>query len=241
MHWKVGTFTDKGQRMFYPGNTFEDDDEFEFLGDEVSTPPHPFPPVSSSGAPDTMTMQKWKLPLNTSTSETSQGKTTDRSPELHMSTEDLELACYRVGILVCRVADQLFEESKQSPVGDGTYVGFVNAVLEKVPNVSTVERSASSFGYLIYSQTGHKVTKNVVGVMPGDIITLQDAKLGGRKDHSHYQTVGEGIAVVGIVGECEPVTVYQAKHDGSQVCHIANQLFTTFTPFIRLSSSSATA
>jgi hypothetical protein len=137
-----------------------------------------------------------------------------------------------VGIQVCEVAIELFDKSKKNVIGDGTYVGFVNAVLENVPNASTVEEDASSFGHLIYAQTGSSVSKRVADIMPGDIITLQDAKLKGHKGlQTYHQNVGEGALVAAVVIEYEPkkskVKAYQTSHQvGSQVCYMINYAFT---------------
>jgi hypothetical protein len=201
--------------------------------------------------PDNMTMSQWELPpipsssldMETSvvdlsasswsesfdTEETSQEKVVQastkarRQSEGSMTADQLTATWGRVGIQVCEVAVELFEKSKKTLIGDGTYVGFVNAVLDRVPNTSTVEEDASSFGYLIYVQTGSSVTKRAAEIMPGDIITLQDAKLKGHKGiQTYHRSVGEGIPVVAVVGEYEPkkskVKAYQAsQHVGNQV------------------------
>ena len=131
-----------------------------------------------------------------------------------------------MGIQVCEVAIELFEKLKKSLIRDRTFVGFVNAVLDRVPNALPVEEDASSFGYLIYVQTGSSVTKRAADIMPGDIITLQDAKLKGHKGIQTYnQGIGEGTPVVAVISEYEPkkskVKAYQAsQHVGNQVCHI---------------------
>ena len=211
----------------------------------------PLPPPPSGDLPDNMTMSQWELPpipsssldMETSvvdlsasswsesfdTEETSQEKTVEASTKAtgrrqgSMSADQLTATWGRVGIQVCEVAVELFEKSKKTLVGDGTYVGFVNAVLDRVPNTSTVEEDAISFGYLIYVQTGSSVTKRASEIMPGDIITLQDAKLKGHKGiQTYHQNIGEGTPVVAIVGEYEPkkskVKAYQAsQHVGNQV------------------------
>ena len=213
----------------------------------------PPPPAPHSDTPDAMTMSQWELPpipnssfdMETSganlsaasswsegfdTEETPQEKTVDTSKARRqsgssMTADQLTVTWGRVGVQVCEVAVELFEKSKKTVVGDGSYVGFVNAVLDRVPNTSTVEEDASSFGYLIYVQTGSSVTKRAADIMPGDIITLQDAKLKGHKGIQTYnQSVGEGVPVVAIVGEYEPkkskIKAYQAsQHVGSQVRH----------------------
>ena len=213
----------------------------------------PPPPAPSSDIPDSMTMSQWELPpvpsssldMETSvadlsasswsegfsTEEPFQEKTAAPSPNVRrqslgqMTADQLTATWGRVGIQVCEVAVELFEKSKKSLIGDGTFVGFVNAVLDKVPNASPVEEDASSFGYLIYAQTGSSVTKRAADIMPGDIITLQDAKLKGHKGIQTYQQkIGEGAPVVAVIGEYEPkkfkVKAYQAsQHVGNQVRH----------------------
>ena len=212
------------------------------------------PPAPPSDVPDNMTMSQWELPpiprssldmetrvtdLSASswsegfdTEEPSQEKIVEPSPKVRRQSEgqltadQLTAAWGRVGIQVCEVAIELFEKSKKSLIGDGTFVGFVNAVLDKVPNASPVEEDASSFGYLIYVQTGSSVTKRAADIMPGDIITLQDAKLKGHKGIQTYnRSIGEGTPVVAVISEYEPkkskVKAYQAsQHVGNQVCHI---------------------
>jgi len=217
----------------------------------------PPPPTSSSDTPDSMTMSQWELPPVPSSSlemetsvadlsasswsesfdaeETTQEKTASkerRQSEGQMTSDQLMSTWGRVGIQVCEVAVELFEKSKKTLIGDGTHVGFVNAVLDRVPNASPVEEDASSFGYLIYVQTGSSVTKRAADIMPGDVITLQDAKLKGHKGiHTYHRNIGEGTPVVAVIGEYEPkkskVKAYQAsQHVGNQVCHKMNHIFT---------------
>ena len=228
-------------------------------------PPRPVPPpiAPSSDTPDDATMSQWELPpvpdssldmessiadLSASSwsegfdpEETFQEKPVETSPhtrrqsEGQMTADQLAATWGRVGVQVCEVAVGLFEKSKKTLIGDGTFVGFVNAVLGQVPNASPVEEDASSFGYLIYFQTGPSVTKRAADIMPGDIITLQDAKLKGHKGiQAYHQNVGEGTPVVAIIGEYEPkkskVKVYQAsQHVGNQVCYMMNHVLTTLT------------
>ena len=134
----------------------------------------------------------------------------------------------RVGARIVVVAAELFEESRKAQVGDGTYVGFVNTVLDRVPTASTVSGEDASFGYPIYVQTGPKITRRVANIMPGDIITLREAKLKGRKGIKSYdQPVGQGAPVVAIIWEYRSrkttVKVYQANRQiGDQVCCAMN-------------------
>jgi len=102
-------------------------------------------------------------------------------------------------------------------VGDGTYEGFVRATLADVPNAAPY--SPSSYGYIVYQQSGNAVQKRTSDIMPGDIIELHDAKLKGHKGiHIYHQNVD---TLVGIVSEFEPkkskVRVFQAnQHVGQQ-------------------------
>lgn len=131
-----------------------------------------------------------------------------------MTVDQLVITWSKVGIHINEVAGELFDKSRGTPIGDGTCIGFVNSVLDRISGVSTVEKDATSFGYLIF-QTGLSVTKNVADIMPGDIIALQDAKLEGRDGiQAHHRGTDEGITAVGIIGEYKPwksmVKVYQA-------------------------------
>ncbi|EPQ54681.1 hypothetical protein GLOTRDRAFT_43067 [Gloeophyllum trabeum ATCC 11539] len=126
----------------------------------------------------------------------------------------------KVGIQVCEVATTLYEKSKKSLVGDGTYAGFVQAVLSEVPNASAP--SPPSYGYLVYSQTGATVQKRISDIMPGDILTAHDAKLKGHKGlQTYHQNIGAEELLVGVVTEFEAkkhkVRVFQAnQHVGQQ-------------------------
>ena len=214
----------------------------------LARPPRaaPPPPAPSSDLPDNMTMSQWELPPIPSSSldadlsgsswsesfdteEASQEKNVEastkarRQREGSMTADQLTATWGRVGIQVCEVAVELFEKSKKTLIGDGTYVGFVNAVLDRVPNTSVVEEDASSFGYLIYVQTSSSVTKRAAEIMPGDIITLQDAKLKGHKGiQTYHRSVGEGTPVVAIIGEYEPKKSKAKAYQASQ--HVGNQV-----------------
>jgi myosin tail region-interacting protein MTI1 len=230
----------------------------ELTSSPPSRPPRaaPPPPAPSSDVPDDMTMSQWELPpiprssIDTEASaadlsasswsgtfdgeETPQERPAEfsskerRQSAGHLTADQLVAIWGRVGVHICEVAIQLFEKSKKALIGDGTHIGFVNEVLEKVPNVSMVEEDASSFGYLIYAQTGSSVTKRAAEIMPGDIIALQDAKLKGHKGiQAYHQTVGAGTPVVAVVCEYEPkkskVKAYQASQQvGNQVCGTMN-------------------
>lgn len=141
-----------------------------------------------------------------------------------MTADELIAVWGRVGVQVCEVATTLFEKSKKSLIGDGTYEGFVKVVLAQVPNVADVSIDAKEYGYVVYSQNGSTVQKRASDIMPGDIIELHDAKFKGHKGlHTYQQTVGgSGEFVIGIVGEFDTkkskIKVFQAnQHVGQQV------------------------
>ncbi|KZT19984.1 hypothetical protein NEOLEDRAFT_1141294 [Neolentinus lepideus HHB14362 ss-1] len=140
--------------------------------------------------------------------------------DVNISPDELMTIWGKVGIQVCEVATTFFEKSKKSLVGDGTYAGFVDAVLSEVPNAS--EPSPPIYGYLVYSQTGSTVQKRVSDIMPGDILTAQDAKLKGHKGlQTYHQNVGTEELLIGVVTEFEAkkskVRVFQAnQHVGQQ-------------------------
>jgi len=141
-----------------------------------------------------------------------------------LSSDDLIALWGRVGVQVCEVATTIFEKSKKSLIGDGTYAGFVKAVLADVPNAAQVSNDAGEYGYLIYSQNGGVVQKRASEIMPGDIIEIHDARFKGHKGLQTYQQTvgGSGEIVSGIVAEFETkrskARVFQAnQHVGQQV------------------------
>jgi len=123
---------------------------------------------------------------------------------------------------VHEVAVNLYEKSKKSVIGDGSYVGFVKSVLHQVPNALYPASSDAPFGHLIYHQVGSSVHRRIGDILPGDIIVLQDAKLKGHKGiQSYHQTVGAGEAVIAIIADYEvkkiKIRVLQAnQHVGQQ-------------------------
>lgn len=138
-----------------------------------------------------------------------------------MTADQLMANWHRVGTQIYEIARELFEESNHNGIGDRTYIGFVNSVLNRIPGVSTVDVDAPSFGYLIYLQRGPLVTEKVTDLMPGDIISLHNAKLKSSEDTRTYHLgIDERITAVGIVGEYRPrkstVKVYQAGKGAGQ-------------------------
>ena len=60
------------------------------------------------------------------------------------------------------VAAALFEKSKKSVVGDGSYLGFVRAVLAQVPTAAAPPDAGGALdelGYLVYSQVAGAVQR----------------------------------------------------------------------------------
>lgn len=144
--------------------------------------------------------------------------------ELHLDADELMALWGRVGVQVCEVATSVFEKSKKTLIGDGTYGGFVQAVLAMVPNAAPVPTPAGEYGYLVYMQNGPAVQKRASEIMPGDIVEIYDAKLKGHKGlQTYHQSVGgSGVVLVGIVGEFEAkktkIRVFHAnQHVGQQV------------------------
>jgi len=142
---------------------------------------------------------------------------------MSVSADDLITIWGRVGVQVCEVATALFEKSKKTLIGDGTYSGFIKAVLVDVPNSAQVSIDAGEYGYLIYSQNGSVVQKRASEIMPGDIVEVHDARFKGHKGLQTYQlSVGaSGELVMGIVAEFDTkkskIKAFQAnQHVGQQ-------------------------
>ncbi|KII86840.1 hypothetical protein PLICRDRAFT_113960 [Plicaturopsis crispa FD-325 SS-3] len=140
--------------------------------------------------------------------------------EVQLSSEDLIAVWGKVGVLIHEAAASLLEKSKKMLVGDGTYIGFVNATLSQIPNAQIV--APPSYGYLVYSQVAASVQKRISDIMPGDVVVLSDAKFKGHKGlQSYAQSAGVGEPLIGIVSEYDTkkskVKVFQAnQHVGQQ-------------------------
>ncbi|KAG6330319.1 hypothetical protein ID866_8770 [Astraeus odoratus] len=139
-----------------------------------------------------------------------------------LSSDDLMGIWGKVGVQVAEAASGLFEKSKRALVGDGSYAGFVGAVIAQVPDALR-SSDPDEWGYLVYAQTGTMVHRRVAEIMPGDVIAFRDAKLKGHKGlHTYSQTVGAGEsgALVGVVSEFEgkksKVRVWQANQNVGQ-------------------------
>ncbi|KAI0927093.1 hypothetical protein AcW1_007558 [Taiwanofungus camphoratus] len=148
--------------------------------------------------------------------------------DVNLSADDLMAIWGRVGVQIHETASVLFEKSRKSLVGDGSYLGFVTAVLSQVPNAAQPAPPFETFGYLTYAQTGSAVQKRASDVMPGDVIVLQDAKFKGHKGlQIYHQTVGVGEPLFAIVSDYEmkkaKVKVFQAnQHVGQQTVESAS-------------------
>ncbi|KAG6813006.1 hypothetical protein H0H92_014743 [Tricholoma furcatifolium] len=208
----------------------------------------PPPPPSSMPISDSISSQ-WEMPSIPSSSiefttpadisltwpeDSASASSSSRSPppppapqppaapvDVVLSSDELMTLWGRVGVQVCEAATSLHEKSKKALIGDGTYDGFVHAVLSEVPNAA-MPVSETSYGYLVYAQTGNTVQKRASEILPGDIMVLQEAKLKGHKGlQSYQQIVGIGQQLVGVVSEFEPkkskVRLFQAnQHVGQQ-------------------------
>ncbi|KAF9222965.1 hypothetical protein BS17DRAFT_707355 [Gyrodon lividus] len=196
------------------GIEFGDSDLASSGWSEDSTAVHVPPPVQSN--PDSRRPSRQLAPPSGRRSIDQQQLTTD----------ELMTLWGKVGVQVVESATTLFEKSKRSLVGDGSYAGFVRAVLAQVPevHVNLAGSGSDEWGYVIYTQTGGAVQRRVSDIMPGDIVWFLDAKLKGHKGlHAYNQTVGAGQsgALVGVVSEFDTkkskVRVWQAnQHVGQQ-------------------------
>ncbi|KAI0314153.1 hypothetical protein OF83DRAFT_470145 [Amylostereum chailletii] len=122
-----------------------------------------------------------------------------------MSGEQLRAVWGRVGVQMCEVATTLHERSKRTLVGNGSYAGFVHAVLAQVPNAAHPPAGSTEYGYLVYAQTGASVHARADEILPGDVVVLEEARLKGHKGlHAYTLNVGEpGVPGLGVVAEFE--------------------------------------
>ena len=146
----------------------------------VHVPPPP-PPLQAPTMPNLPTAT---APSTQTASSTSRRSTSSIDQEQALSADDLMTTWGKVGAQVTQAASDLFEESKRTLVGDGSYAGFVRAVLARVPAALRSSRP-EEWGYLIYAQTRTTVQRRVVDVMPGHVISFRDAKLKGLKGGLH--------------------------------------------------------
>ena len=93
-----------------------------------------------------------------------------------ISAEALVGLAHRLGPTIVSSAQHIHEKSKRLAIGDGSSTSFLFMVLSPISGVSI-----SSFGHLVYAQTGNAVQKRLGDIMPGDIIALYDARFKGHK------------------------------------------------------------
>ncbi|KAG2146837.1 hypothetical protein DEU56DRAFT_786765 [Suillus clintonianus] len=187
--------------------------EFDDEGDQAS----------SAFSEDSTFHESTSTPTRKSESRRTSGQAA-RPVDQQLSADDLMSLWGKVGVQVVESATGLFEKSKRSLVGDGSYAGFVKAVLAQVPDALRVSGEGEDWGYLIYVQTAASVQRRVADILPGDVIVILDAKFKGYKGlHTYSQTVGAGEngPLVGVVSEVESkkskVRVWQAnQHVGQQ-------------------------
>ncbi|OAX35991.1 hypothetical protein K503DRAFT_722107 [Rhizopogon vinicolor AM-OR11-026] len=149
---------------------------------------------------------------------------TARPADQQLNADELMAIWGKVGVQIVESATMLFDKSKRSLVGDGSYAGFVRAVIAQVPNAQRPSLDGEDWGYMIYAQTASSVQRRVAEIMPGDVIAFWDAKLKGHKGLQTYsQNVGAGEngPLLGVVSEVEgkksKVRVWQAnQHVGQQ-------------------------
>lgn len=138
-------------------------------------------------------------------------------PAEHYTSAELEAIWNRVGLQILTSAKLFADRSKKMVIGDGTPVGFVQAVLAAVPSARPISMRDKYYGYPIYAQTGPGVDKKECDIMPGDIVALTDVKLKGFKGLQSYNLhIGtSGGPLLAIVHEYEggkkhKLKVYQA-------------------------------
>ncbi|KXN80669.1 SH3 domain-containing protein C23A1.17 [Leucoagaricus sp. SymC.cos] len=150
---------------------------------------------------------------------------------LHLTADDLMAIWGRVGVQICEIATTMYDQSKKSLIGDGTYRGFIDAVLNEVPNAAKPQHKQIPYGYLVYLQSGGQVQKRASEIMPGDVVEIVDARFKGHKGLGGYQQMvggeGAGGALWGIVCESEvkksKIRVFQAnQHVGQQTVESAS-------------------
>ena len=118
-----------------------------------------------------------------------------------VTAEELRAVWLRVGMHVAEAALDLFERSKRTLVGTGSYEGFIAEALAQVPNAAP-PRHPGEYGFLIYAQTGAQVHTRLTDIMPGDVVVLEGAKLKGHKGLQTYsKSVGEASPCMGVVSE----------------------------------------
>lgn len=194
--------------------------------------PPPPPPVAPSAFPASPGLPRTPTSAGSGTSAPRPPPKPLSVDELHLTSDDLMAVWGRVGVQVCEVATSFHDRAvaaahssskkgghgaSSAPgagvVGDGTYAGFVDAVLQQVPNAATHWTPPDSYGFLVYQQTAQAVQKRVSEILPGDIVEIIEARLKGHKGLQAYTQQVEEL--VGVVSEFEPkrskIRVFQAN------------------------------
>ena len=118
-----------------------------------------------------------------------------------VTAEELRAVWLRVGMHVAEAALDLFERSKRTLVGTGSYEGFIAEALAHVPNAAPPHHPGE-YGFLVYAQTGAQVHTRLTDIMPGDVVVLEGAKLKGHKGLQTYsKSVGGASPCMGVVSE----------------------------------------
>jgi hypothetical protein len=166
--------------------------------DDTAYPPPIFPqssppPIPAHSRPSSMT----PIPRSKSNS----------SKRVYASADDLVALYNRVGTHIFTRAGALVEYSRKSVIGDGSGPGLVRTVLEQVPaavilpDTEVSDAGQVEYGPVIYVQNGPSVQKRASDIMPGDIVTIRQAKFKGHRGLTGYSTIVD--FAVGIVNEFE--------------------------------------
>ena len=118
-----------------------------------------------------------------------------------VTANELRAVWSHVGTHVAEAASDLFECSKRTLVGTGSYEGFIAEALVHVPNAAPPHHPGE-YDFLIYAQMGAKVHTCLTDIMPGDVVVLKGAKLKGHKGLQTYsQSMGGASPCMGVVPE----------------------------------------
>ncbi|KAG2147049.1 hypothetical protein BD769DRAFT_1624989 [Suillus cothurnatus] len=125
------------------------------------------------------------VPTRKSDSRRTSGQTA-RPVDQQLSADDLMALWGKIGVQVVESATGLFEKSKRSLVGDGSYAGFVKAVFAQVPDAQHV----SGEGLHTYSQTvGAGENGPLIGVVSEVESKKSKVRVWQANQHVGQQTV----------------------------------------------------
>jgi myosin tail region-interacting protein MTI1 len=141
-----------------------------------------------------------------------------------LTPKDLRALWGRVGVHVGEAASSLFNQSKRTPVGDGSYEGFINEVFSQVPN-ALPPQALGDYGILIYERKADQVHIHLTDILPGDVVVLDSANL-WSSDPIHTYTHWTGLVpCLGVVSKFEPqkleLQALQANYQASQTVRIS--------------------